>query len=72
MNHSPEQILAVALSSDPNMPGEVGLTRTRIVQQALMLAHDPDVALAHPVLVGRVADFHSPLETSRVNPRMHR
>lgn len=56
-NTPPGTILRLALEGSPSECHEhAGMPRYRVIQDALRLAADPAVALAHPVLVRRVQD----------------
>lgn len=51
----PERILTLALDgTDEDCLMATGLTRSRVIQEALQLASDPAVALEYPELVQRV------------------
>lgn len=55
--HTPELILSLALDGDDvACINQAGLKRHLVIQQALHLAEDPAIALAHPELVQRVRD----------------
>lgn len=53
----PDLILSLALDgSEVDCIDQAGLKRHLVIQQALRLADDPAVALAHPELVRRIRE----------------
>lgn len=65
----PDLILRLALDGDDTACVEqLGIRRHQVIQQALRLADDPTVALAHPELVCRMREVAERRRAARQRP----